>query len=47
MMHRRHVMKLGLATAEEGDQALWNDLLHWMHATAADFTATLAEPMRA
>jgi uncharacterized protein YdiU (UPF0061 family) len=34
--------KLGLATAEEGDRALWNDLLHWMHDTATDFTATLA-----
>ena len=34
--------RLGLATAEDGDHALWNDLLRWMHDTHADFTGTLA-----
>jgi uncharacterized protein YdiU (UPF0061 family) len=34
--------KLGLSSAEDGDQSLWDDLLRWMHATRADFTATLA-----
>jgi uncharacterized protein YdiU (UPF0061 family) len=34
--------KLGLATAEDGDEALWNELLRLMHETRADFTATLA-----
>lgn len=34
--------KLGLSSAEDGDQSLWDDLLDWMHATRADFTGTFA-----
>ena len=45
--YRRHHLagaraKLGLATAEEGDAALFADLLARMHETGADFTATFA-----
>jgi uncharacterized protein YdiU (UPF0061 family) len=32
--------KLGLFTAEDGDKALVDDLLDWMHDRSADFTNT-------
>ena len=38
--------KLGLATEEEGDAALFADLLAKMHAAGADFTATFASLAR-
>ena len=35
-----HRGKLGLVTVEEGDAALIEELLAWMHSTQADFTQT-------
>ena len=32
--------KLGLFTSEDGDKALVDDLLAWMHRRSADFTNT-------
>ena len=38
--------KLGLFTAEDGDQALVDDLLAWMHDRSADFTNTFVSLTR-